>query len=1123
MKISVFNLFSIAFVALLNVPAHAQGDLLWALHTPASRFLPGGNDAGQAIARDSAGNYIVAGYFSGRADFDPGKSSLSVVSTGGTDAFVAKYGSDGALIWVKTFGGLGADQVTGLVVDTSGAIYAAGSFSFLVDFDPGPSTATLVSAGQEDAFLLKLDANGNFIWARKIGGALADRATAIAVDAVGMLYLGGVFAGRVDMDPGPAQQFLTSVGNSADIFWTALTPEGIWSASRQFGGPGAEQLNALKPSGAFVYLAGSFSDSLDLDPGPGVAQILSKGQMDGFIARYSIAGTFDWARQIGGAGDDFVSDVAVGSSTGIAVTGSFTGEVTLDSAAPGGGLSGRGGTDLFIALYNDQGAFLRSATLGGEGEDKGLGITGDPATGGFFACGYFTGEALLWAGSLQDTVKSHGDRDMALLALDKDLQALWAHPLGGVSQDAATRLVLDTKGAPAFTGSFKFLADFDPGLGVRNQGAIAGFGDDDGFLLKLDAKGSFVWAAHFGAARAQESDQIRDIGLDAKEQLFLLGSYQGKVDADPSPSVYSLDAQGNEAYFLSKLDSAGTFQWARSIDGASGVLSAVLTTDPAGNSVVAGGFSGEIEVQNGTGFTPLSGEGGNPGVFFASFNPEGSLNWLKGISGNGLASVTDIELDSAGQFTLMGALNGTLDFDPGPEERVLSSAGGGNVFVARYDRFGNLLWANRFGGSALIANVQLALDRGGNSFIGGSFSGAIEAGEGNTLTILNSNSGSVDGFFCRFDSQGNFSWIRAIGGPGADQLFDLAVTSSNTLCVTGAAFPGADADPGPGQAILPNAGFFDAFLAGYDSEGNYLFSQNFGGPGIEYGQNLAASPDGTLYLSGVFTSGADVDPGPGTYVLNSTFGSLDLFLLQLDAQGNLKALAQAGGLGSEWPNVLALASNRTVYQGGYFDQSSKFGEKTLQSINSRDGFLAKYRFRAFPATIAGTVKNPLGKPLPGVRIRLTGGTALETVTDSAGAYQFSRLPLGQTYSVQPVSDSSAFSLGVTTLDQLELALHLMGIQVFGQPAQYLAADINGSRSLTSMDLWLLQKQILGQKPRIPGVPVWRFWDAGFAFSFPQQPWKDKLPDFIRLENLQADQRADFIGVKTGDVNLSADK
>ncbi len=1123
MKIDVFKLLAVFCVALLHVPVLAQGDLIWALHTPASRFLPGGNESGLALARDSAGSTVVAGFFSGRADFDPGKTGLSLVSAGGTDAFIAKYAPDGALIWVKALGGLGADQVTALAVDRSGAIYAAGSFSFSVDFDPGPSTATLVSSGQEDAFLLHLDRDGNYIWARKTGGPFIDRAAAVAIDSTGMLHFGGIFAGRVDMDPGPAQQWLTSAGNSPDIFWSTFAPEGNWMASRQFGGPGAEQLTALKPVGNSVYLAGAFADSLDLDPGPGLVQLSSKGQTDGFIARYSTAGVFAWTRQIGGTGEDIVSDAAVSSPSSIAVTGSFTGSVTLDSVAPGGVLSGQGGTDLFIAVYHAEGAFLRSATLGGQGEDRGLGIESDPATGGVFACGYFAGEATLRAGLFQDTLKSHGDRDMALLALDKNLQGLWAHPVGGASQDAAVRVMLDAEGRPVFIGSFKFLADFDPGPGTQNLGNTAGFGDDDGFILKLDAAGALVWASHFGAARAQESDQLRDTGIDSNENLYLLGSFQGRIDADPSPALYPLDALGSEALVLSKLDSSGAFQWARSIDGASGTLSAALATDLNGNSILAGGFSGNIQIQNGAGFTPVSGVGGNPGVFFASFSSQGLLNWVKSISGNGLVSVADVELDSAGNFTVTGTINGVLDFDPGPMESTLSSPGGNNVFLARYDPLGNLLWARKFGGSASVSGVQLALDEKGNSFVSGSFSGGLEAGEGASLTSLNSHSGSFDGFFCRFGPQGNFAWIRAIGGPGVDQVFDLAVTPSNTLYITGAAFPGADADPGPEQAILPNAGFFDAFLAGYDGEGNYLFSQNFGGPGIEYGQNLTAAPDGTLYLGGVFTSGADVDPGPEKYILNSTFGTLDLFLLQLDSTGNLKAVAQAGGIGSEWSNALALAPNRTVYQAGYFDQSTSFGGKSFQSINARDGFLAKYRFRAFPAAIAGTVKNPLGRPLPGVRIRLTGGTALETVTDSAGAYRFSRLPLGQTYSVQPVPDSSAFTLGMTTLDQLELALHLMGIQVFAQPAQWLAADINGSRSLTSMDLWLLQKQILGQRPRVPGVPVWRYWDAGFSFSSPQQPWNAKFPEVIRLDNLQADQRADFIGVKTGDVDFSANK
>lgn len=129
----------------------------FALHTEAEAF---------GTATDAAGNVYVAGDFAGSVDFDPGPGLTALAATG-LDAFVAKYTAAGALLWVRVAGSWGSDQGKSVAVGQDGSVYVLGYFSDTVDFAPGPATYTLTSAGGPDVFLWKLDADGNFMWARR--------------------------------------------------------------------------------------------------------------------------------------------------------------------------------------------------------------------------------------------------------------------------------------------------------------------------------------------------------------------------------------------------------------------------------------------------------------------------------------------------------------------------------------------------------------------------------------------------------------------------------------------------------------------------------------------------------------------------------------------------------------------------------------------------------------------------------------------------------------------------------------------------------------------------------------------------------------------------------------------
>ncbi len=182
-------------------------------------------DYGTAVAVTADGNVAITGGFQGTVDFDPGTATYNLDSAGYRRLFVAEFESDGDFAWADGFGGTGWDLATGIAVDAAGNVYATGGFWGAADFNPGTATYTLTSAGQKDAFLLKLDTNGNFAWVqRTAGGTGDDCGYGVAIATNGAIYTTGYFNGTADFDPTSSTYSLTSAGGQ-DAFLSKFATE----------------------------------------------------------------------------------------------------------------------------------------------------------------------------------------------------------------------------------------------------------------------------------------------------------------------------------------------------------------------------------------------------------------------------------------------------------------------------------------------------------------------------------------------------------------------------------------------------------------------------------------------------------------------------------------------------------------------------------------------------------------------------------------------------------------------------------------------------------------------------------------------------------------------------------
>ncbi len=438
-------------------------------------------DLGNSIAVDANGNVYVTGIFWGPTDFDPGAGTINLTSRGKSDIFIQKLDANGNLLWVKQMGGTGFDGANSITTDASGNIYTTGYFNSTVDFDPGTGTINLISAGYYDVFIQKLDANGNFIWVKQMGGAGFDEAHSITTDAMGNIYTNGYFEKTVDFDPGAGTSNLISAG-SYDVFIQKIDSAGNFLWAKQMGGTDNDYgLSVTTDARGNVYSTGVFSDTADFDPGTGITNLTCLGEYDIFIQKLDANGVFIWAKQMGSLEYDWGLGITTDATGNVYTTGRFTGNVDFDPGAGTVNLTSAGSFDGFIQKLDSVGNFVWVRQMGGLYNDYANSITTD-ANGNIYASGTFGGIVDFDPGEGIANLTSAGNQDIFIQKLDANGHFVWATGIGGADYEEGNSITTNANGDVYITGYFQNTVDFDPGAGTSS---FTSKGSSDIFILKL--------------------------------------------------------------------------------------------------------------------------------------------------------------------------------------------------------------------------------------------------------------------------------------------------------------------------------------------------------------------------------------------------------------------------------------------------------------------------------------------------------------------------------------------------------------------------------------------------------------------------------------------------------------
>lgn len=363
-----------------------EGNLLWAkqiggdrninvLATYAEYIHP-------KIALDGNGYMYITGLFDYHMDLNPSPSAsffLPLLAPNSpTTRFLGKYTTDGDFVWAKRIGG---DDVVSSVfntmkADSAGNIYLAGHFWNTVDFDPGPGTYNLTSDNNYDIVFMKLNADGDFVWAKKIGSPGADDIVKKMVIDDQSLYITGSYRGTVDFDPQSSVYNMQSENNSEDAYIAKynLSDGGLQWAKTLGSGTGFDAGYVIQVDDAGnVYASGHFRGTVDFDSSPNstYALTVAGGYYSTYLLKLNSLGQFIWVKRFDAKGPIYPSeekayDIAVKGDR-LYFTGYFLTSMDCDPAENQQFIinSNGGNYDIFLIALDTSGSFIWAKSYGG--------------------------------------------------------------------------------------------------------------------------------------------------------------------------------------------------------------------------------------------------------------------------------------------------------------------------------------------------------------------------------------------------------------------------------------------------------------------------------------------------------------------------------------------------------------------------------------------------------------------------------------------------------------------------------------------------------------------------------------------------------------------------------------
>ncbi len=421
----------------------------------------------------------------------------------------------------------------------------------------------------------------------------------------------------------------------------------------------------------------------------------------------------------------------------------------------------------------------------------------------------------------------------------------------------------------------------------------------------------FLWAK---GDTEYNNDEYKGIAVDVEGNSYVTGSK-------------------NFAMTLRKYNPAGELLWSQ--QQSYQTRGHAIDLDDSNNLYATGYFVYEVTFGDSV---DLTGEG-EEDIFVAKFNDEGELLWVKQAGGAAETNENDrgnaIAVDEENNVYVAGSYEGPASFD----SININGNGKMDLFVAKYDAAGNIVWLRHAGNTEMDVANGMVLDEEGNLYVTGQFRFSISF---DTIT-LTGNGNNADIFLVKYDPSGNVLWARNFGNTSTDVGTAICTGPDGNLFMTG--YGGAINFDG---IQLPSVGGTNVFIWKGDKDGNTIWAKSASSISSDYGYAIAADASGNCFVTGkygILESGA-LSMTFDSLTINSVGGD-DIFIAKYDCAGNVQWAHTAG---SAWRydqgsaitadgNGNCLAAG--LFWGGLGTYDGIFGPFVIEGTGNYDAFICK--------------------------------------------------------------------------------------------------------------------------------------------------------------------------------------
>jgi hypothetical protein len=454
--------------------------------------------------------------------------------------------------WLKSGGGGTQDGATSIATDEFGNVYTLGFYTGTADLDPSSNNEILTSNGLRDLFLQKLDNNGNFIWAKSIGGEGNENSFSINIDLNNNIYIVGYFSDSVDFDPGIDSNIVYSEYISSFVLKLDSNGEFIWVKTIRAVPTSTSSGRCTATTAAIdadlnIYLVGSMAGTVDFDPSSSDSLITSAGVYDGFVLKLDSNGGFLWAHNIGGTNSEGANSISIDNSGNPYIGGTFIGSVDFDFSPNNFTLTSNT-TILYVLKLNTNGEFIWVKDFGtsGSGNETISNIITD-SLNNIYTCGFFYNTIDFDPGTGIFELTSEGGADIFLQKLDSNGLFVSAIRTGNNANDVARDITINNQNELIMIGGFSGVVDFDPNSGTTNLTAQLGAT----FIQKLDNSLNNIWAI---SSLDRGSNYGTKIALDNNENIYAIGNFNDTASFEMIDSTLRIESVGLTDFYTVKLN-----------------------------------------------------------------------------------------------------------------------------------------------------------------------------------------------------------------------------------------------------------------------------------------------------------------------------------------------------------------------------------------------------------------------------------------------------------------------------------------------------------------------------------------------------------------------------------------